>query len=874
MRRFPRGHTWYQRLLRLYPTDFRDEFGGEMTQLYRDRAREERFSSLWYGLFVDVVKTAPAQHLDILRHDLRDAWRSFRRTPAITAAAILSRALGTAVAIITFNVLLTVLWRPLPYQQPDQLVELFEANLTTGSTMRASALNYLSWAERSQSFQAIGAFGSTGFTLSGDGDPELLNGSAMTSSTFRVLSVAPLAGRVLQPEDDEPGSARVVALSESLWRRRFGGDRAILGRSIVLDGQPYQVVGIMPRTFREVGRSQVGATSAAQLFVPMQIDRGNERRDNHTLRVIGRLRGDVTLEQGRDELRRLAAAMEQEFPATNKGWTARFNPVSDTMLDPQVRGSLLLLGAAVAMVFLIVCANVANLLLARTIDRQGQLAVRVALGARRTRLVRQLITECVCLAAVGGAVGVCATAIAQPLVRTILPATLPRLDEMRVDLNVLAFAVLVTMTSALAFGIAPAARASRLDPMRSLTASGRASMSASRVRVRQLLIVGQMALATMLLVGAALVLQGLIRLQGVPLGFNPDRVLTSRVSLPRAGYPDAMKTGQFYEQLLMTLEQQGDVERVAVASSAPFAPGVRAAFRPPDPTQTRAADISAAEHIVSDDYFRVLAVPVMAGRSFNEHDTSGSVSVAIVSQAFANLWWPSADPIGQTMERSGKVYQVVGVVGDLRGSDTQGLRGGGPDREPRAAVYFSARQMPQRTMTLLVRARTEAGNVTSGVRAAIRQLDSMLALQQVRPLREWFDDSIAPTRLTMALTAAFAVCALLLASIGIYGVLAFTVVSRTREIGLRMAVGATRSRVIRLVLSDGMTWAGVGVVLGLLGALSGATLAATLVFGVNPRDPVTFALVGTVVMLVAALACSIPAARAVRVDPTIAMRTE
>jgi putative ABC transport system permease protein len=533
--------------------------------------------------------------------------------------------------------------------------------------------------------------------------------------------------------------------------------------------------------------------------------------------------------------------------------------------------------SAVTMVFLIACANVANLMLARGTRRHAEFAVRTALGAGRSRLVRQLLTESGCLAVISGAAGVLATAITHPLVRAALPPTWPRLDEMRVDENVLAFGLLISIVSGLVFGVVPALRASRLDVSRSLTHAGRATADSSRVRLRQTLVVAQIALATMLLVGAGLLLQGFVRLQRVPLGFEPEHVLTTRVSLPRSAYPDAARAGQFYERLLATLEGSGQLRAVAVATSAPFAPGVRASFQPPDRGQLSrggGGNETAAEHIVSGDYFRVLGVSLLAGRSFNEQDTAGSTAVAVVSQRLARIVWPDTNPLGQRLDRGGRPYEVVGVVGDIRGSDTQGRRGGGPDREPRAAVYFAASQLPQRTMTLLVRPTSDPASVIATIRGAVRQLDPTLALQQVRLLSDWFGDSVAPTRLTTALANAFATIALLLTSVGIYGVLAYTVASRTKEIGVRMAMGATRRRVIGLIVREGMTWAGSGILVGLIGAFAAARFIAALLFEVPARDPVTFATVGGAVAVVALAACLVPAARAARIDPTMAIRTE
>jgi putative ABC transport system permease protein len=869
------GERWYQRLLRLYPQDFRDEFGGEMTQLYRDRGRAEPWWSLWCGLVVDLVRTAPSEHLSMLTQDLCHAWRGLRRTPLVTATVVLTLGLGVGASTAVFSVVHAVLLRPLPYPEPDRLVEVFEHNLKNGALMRASALNYLAFAERSQSFEAIGAFSNGGLTLTDGGDPEQLYASVVSASFFTVLGVPPIIGRPLRPEDEQRAAARVVVLGESLWRRRFGGDPYIVGRSLTLDGERYQVVGVMPRAFREVGRAQAAGAADPQIVLPLTIDPALQNRGNRTLRVAGRLRQGVTLQQAGDEMRAVAAGMEREFAATNTNWGVRLERLPDTTLEPQVRRVLFLTLGAVAMVFLIACANVANVLLARAIQRHAELAVRTALGAGRSRLVRQLLTESAYLALISGAAGVLVAAIGHPLVRAMLPSTLPRLDEMRLDVNVLAFGLLISMASGLLFGVAPALRASRLDLSRSLTNGGRTTGDSSRVRLRQLLIVSQVALATMLLVGAVLLLQSFVRLQRVPLGFEPESVLTTRVSLPRSRYPDTERAGQFYERLLTTLTASDPLRAAAVATSAPFAPGVRVTYQPLDRGQVSAGGIStvaAAEHVVSGDYFRVLGVPLVAGRSFRDLDRPESSPVAIVSQRFARSMWPNTNPLGQTLERAGRQYEVIGLVGDIRGSDIQGLRGGGPDREPRAAVYFAAGQEPQRTMTLLVRPNGSPAVVS--IREAVRQLDPTLPLQQVRPLRDWVADSVAPTQLTSTLAAGFAVSALLLTSVGIYGVLAYTVASRTREIGVRMAMGATRPKVMQLVLREGMAWAGSGILLGLIGASAAASVIATLLFDVAAHDPVTFAMVGAVVALVALIACSIPAARAVRIDPTIAMRTE
>ena len=422
MSRHTPGERWYRRVLRLYPKDFRDEFGGEMTRLYRDRRNDERWWSLWCSLLVDLARTAPSEHLSMLRQDVRHSWRSLRRTPIVIATAVLTLALGIGASTAVFSVVRAVLLRPLPYPESDRLVELFEENLEVGSQLwRVSALNYLSWGERSKSFEAIAAFGSSGVTATDDRDPELLSASLVTASFFRVLRVAPIVGRPLRPEDEQPGSSRVVVLSESLWRSRFGADPDVVERSITLDGERYRIVGVMPRTFREVGRSQLAATADARVFLRWRSI--GRRRTARTIRSASSAGCSVAYPSSRPATKcaRCRQPWKQEFPASNTNWGVRIETLSDAMRDPQVHRSLFLVLGAVTMVFLIACANVANLMLARGTRRRAELAVRTALGAGRSRLVRQLLTESSCLAVVSGAAGVFVAAIAHPLVRALLP---------------------------------------------------------------------------------------------------------------------------------------------------------------------------------------------------------------------------------------------------------------------------------------------------------------------------------------------------------------------------------------------------------------------------------------------------------------------
>ncbi len=867
------GARLYRRLLRLYPREFQEEYGAEMARLYRDRARDEGVLRLWLALLGDLFRTAPKEQLNVLMQDIRHAFRQFFRTPIVTATAVLTIALGVGGSTAVFSIVYAVMLRPLPYPAPDRLVELFEDNPRADRPMfRVSTLNYLSWAERATTMEALATFQGSAVTLTDNGAPERLPGSAITASMFRVLGLPLLAGRGFRAEDERPGAQRVAVLGETLWRRRFGGDAAIVGQSITLNGERHQVVGVVPGAFREVGRTQASSVEAAQIFLPLTIDPARENRGNHTMRVVGRLRPGVSLDRARDEMRRIAAAMEQEFPATNKDWGVRLETLYDTMLDERVRPSLLVLLAAVGMVLLIACANVANMLLARGISRQRELALRTALGAGRSRLLRQLVTESVSLAVVSGTCGLLLAVLAVQTLRAMLPPTLARINEIEVDATVLGLGLLLSIASGFFMGLVPALRASRIALAPSLAQQGKGVAGPSGTLLRHAIVVAQMALATMLLVGAALLLQSFVRLQQVRLGFEPQGVITARISLPRAEYPDAARTWGFWGRLLESLDGMPQVQSVAAGITAPFGPGVRAGGRARD--RSDAEGIGAVEHMVSPDYFRALGVPLLAGRAFGQQDGSGSAPVAIVSESVARQLWAGKSPIGQSLDWNGRQHEVVGVVGDIRGADGRGCCGGGLDREPSAAVYLSAMQFPQRTMTLLVRTAGEPSAIVPAIARAVQDIDPAQPLYQVRRLHEWLDESAAQPRFTTTLSGVFAVVALLLAAVGVYGVLWYSVAQRTQEIGVRMAIGAQRAQILRLVMRGGMAWALGGIAVGLLGAFALSRGIGTLLYGVTAHDPVTYSTVGLMLAVVAMLACYIPAARAIRIDPVIALRAE
>ena len=664
-------------------------------------------------------------------------------------------------------------------------------------------------------------------------------------------------------------------LGESVWRRRFGGDPAVVGQVITINSERYEVIGVAPASFRDIGRSILTSTAPPQVFVPFTIDPARENRGNHTIRVVGRLRAGVSIGQAQDEMQRIAAALGREFPATNKGWSVVIDRISNTMFDQRVRPSLLMLLAAVALVLLIACANVASVLLARNLSRQRELALRSALGARRSRLIRQLMTEGACFAAVSGAAGLLFAALAVRTLKVMLPPTLPRIDAIVIDAPVLAAGLLASMVSGLVVGLIPAWRASRGVLTPELAQQGRSVAGTSRMFARNALVIVQTALATMLLIGAALLLQSFARLEQVRLGFEPDGVITARIGLPRTSYPDAARTLGFWQRLLESLDGRAGVESAAIGTSAPFTPGVRAGGRVRDRTVSTSPDgsVGAIEHVVSAHYFRALGIPVLAGRSFTAEDSPASPPVTIVSEGLARALWPDVNPIGQTIEWNGtRPATVIGVVGDVRGAAGQGPRGGGLDLDPGSAAYFAVTQQPLSAMTLVVRTSGESAVTSSLLRQAVQAVDPAQPVTQVRRLRDWLDETVAEPRFTTFLSAAFAGIALILTAVGIYSVLAGAVAHRTKEIGVRMAVGGTRAQIVRMILRWGFTVAASGIAIGLAAAVAFGPVLDALLFGVTSRDPVTYVAVAVTLGTVALLACYVPAARATKIDPLIALR--
>jgi putative ABC transport system permease protein len=801
------------------------------------------------------------ENASMLLTDLRYTARMLRKSPLFTLAVVLTVALGIGANTAIFSVVNAVMLRPLPYEHPDRLVWIAEKNDKLNlPTFAASLLNYLSWKEQSRTFEPMGAFGFATFNLTGTGDPEQLTGGNVTPSLFPLLGIKPLAGRAFADGEDRPGGARVVMIGEGLWKRRFGGDPSVVGRHLTLNGIDHIVIGIAP--------ASLALLSNGDLWTPMIIDPGREIRLNHVILAVGRLRPGATLEQAQAEMNVVAGQVNQQYPET-KEWGIRLVDFYHFFVNPQLQTGLMVLLCAVGCVLLIASANVANLLLARAASRQQEIAVRTALGASRGRLLRQLLVESLARSTIGGAIGLLAALWGVDAINAVMPANLLPVPDVGIDATVLWFALGLTVATGLLFGIAPAWHAAKTDLNEVLKQVTRAS-SGGRSRLRKGLAAAEIALATILLIGAGLLSQSLLRLQAVSLGFQPDRLLTFQLSLPRTKYP-AEKSTLFYRTLLDSLRATPGVRAAGASSGIPFGNGAYTATpivtTGPSPLPPDTA-IPTAWRVVTPGFFQAMRIPLLRGRDFTDADApAGAPQVVIVSQATATKFWGDADPLGHSLHRQSDLtrqYTVVGVVGDVRQAALS---------QETPAIYYPSIGLTG-SMGIVVRTDPPPTSLLPVVRQKLHDLDPALPMSSVRTMDEWVSNNAAQPRLNAILLTVFAAVAMLIAAIGIYGVLAYSVNQRTREIGLRMALGAPRAEVLRLIVREGMMVGAVGIGAGLAGALALSRALASLVFDVPVRDPLTYGLVAAALALVALAACVIPAHKASRVDPMIALRCD
>jgi putative ABC transport system permease protein len=793
-----------------------------------------------------------------LRHDLRYAVRGLRSSPGFTAVALLTLAMGIGASTTIFSVANTVLLRPFPYREPDRIVRLYETNPST-ETFGISEPNYLDWRQRVRGMSQLAAFTGRNASLLGDGDPVELAALVATPSLFPLLGVRPLLGRVFRDEEAKPGApARVVLLSYALWQTRFGGDRGVVGRTLNLGGTSYEVIGVMPPDLVFPGNPE--------LWEPLAPSPSAQRGDRR-LGVIGRLAPNVTLARSLDEMRSVARDLARQYPETNGEWGANVTSLQAWLVGDDLRTRVQALLVAVGLLLLMGCVNVANLLLARATARQREMSVRAALGAGRGRIVRQLLTESLVLAAAGAAIGVLLTTLAVPVLRDVGETAIPRLDELAVDWRVVSFGIAASLVTGILFGIAPALQASRADLNDLLRSGGRVAAAG---RLRSILIVTSVAMALVLLVGAGLVGRSFERLMRVDYGFRAEGVFTASVALPNGRYPERAQRAAFYSEAARRLAATPGVRAVGFTNIAPFSGGSTAISFAVVGRQPASADefLSANWRSVTPGYFAATGVPLKKGRLIAETDGEPAPRVVVITETMARRIWPGVDPLGQqvTVGGSPAPWTVVGIVGDIRDQLLQ--------EEPEPMMYLSFQQVPWSSMWVLVRGPGDPMALAPVVRREIRAIDPLLPVANEQPLSRLVSQIAAQPRFTALIFGLFASAALVLAVVGVYGIVAYGVTQRTREIGVRLALGATPSGIVRGVVRHGVGLAGFGIAIGLWAAYALSRFMQGILYDVAPTDAVTYLAVAALLVGCAAAASTLPARWAARLDPVRALRDE
>jgi predicted permease len=789
--------------------------------------------------------------------DVRFSIRSLRRSPGLAVAALLALGLGVGATAAIYTVVDAVLLEPLPYPQPDELVLLIDGNPEAGfPRFSSSPPNYADWKQQATSFEAMGAYSRANLVLDAPGaDPERISGAVVTDGFFQVLGKEPLYGRTFTPQEDLPGGEAVAVLGNGLWRRRFGGDPGIVGRTVTIDGEARRVVGVMPEGFqlpREV-----------ELWLPMALEIDPQQRGAHYIAVLARLRGGVDLAAAQAEMTGIAKRLEEAYPGANAGWTVNLHRVHELMVE-DIRPVLRVLGAAVLAVLLV-----------RAARREREMAVRTALGAGRGRLAAQLLTETLLLALGGGALGLAFGVWGTRALVAMNADDIPRPAEIGLDSSVFLFTLGVALVAGLLAGLAPVVHSARADLQGSLKEGTSGTGEGSRARLlRRGLVLTEVALAVVLLVAAGLLIRSLLEMASISPGFEAKGVLTAQVSLPEASYPGDPELDSFYRRLGERLAAIPGVESAGAGFPLPLSGGnyflsyyVEGRPEPP-PQETPSAGI----RFVTPGYLETLEVPLLAGRRLTEADRQGSRPVALVDRLMAERTWPGESPLGARITFSGadaeedQWMEVVGVVGDVRHAEL------GSDPGPQ--IYLPMGQSPMDTATLVLRTSTDPEALTGAVRSAVREIDPSLPLYRVQPMEDVVAASLADQRFSATLLGVFAALALVLASLGVYGVISYSVAQRSRELGLRMALGARRDGVLRLVVRQGMGLVLVGVGVGLVGAFLASRLLRSLLYEVGAGDPLTYVVVPVVLTLVGLVATLIPALRATRVDPVVALKAE
>src|SRR5882724_4459998 len=805
-----------------------------------------------------------------LLQDLRYAIRLLAKSPGFTAIAVLTLALGIGANTAIFIVVNAVLLRPLGFRDPSSLVLVAEKSAFP--TISTSFQNYIDWRDQSHSFESLEATRGTTITLTGAGEPERLNARMATAPLFSLLGVSAVLGRTFLADEDRAGGPPVAVLGYGLWQRRFGGSHDLLGKSITLDSQPYTVVGVLPSDFELLQPADVFLP-----FHPWAKTLPDDRNWHPGIFVIGRLKEGISREQGRTEMVAITKRLEEQYPIYNTGTSADVVGLQEQLVK-NVRPALLLLLGAVAAVLLIACANVANLLLSRATARGREVAIRTSMGATRSRVVRQLLTESVLLSLTGGLLGLLfAWASLGPLLR-ISAGTVPDVFSIGLDRSVLAFTILVSVITGLVFGIAPALRTTKLDLRETLNEGSRGStLGPGQHRLRGSLISIEIALAMLLLVGSGLLLRSFSRMQEVPLGFQADHLFLADLPLSTSGYAKPEQRYGFYDRLVERVRTLPGVRAASAASFLPVSGGggvihFNIAGRPP---KTPHDYVAAAFRATTSNYFETLGVPLLQGRTVSFSDTEKSPSVVVINATMAHVYFPNENPLGKRMQVGATpdntipTMEIVGVVGDV----SQGL-----GLEPKAEMYIPYRQLDQLIplfqMSIVIRTAGDPHQQAAALRSALAEIDPGQPLVNVRTMEDNMAATVAQPRFRTWLIGIFAALALLLAAVGIYGVMSYSVTQRTSEIGIRVTLGAQPVDVFRIVVGEGLRFALIGVVVGLTGGLILTRLLGSFLYGVSASDPLTFTGVALLLVLVSAAASFFPARRATRVDPIVALRYE
>jgi putative ABC transport system permease protein len=795
-----------------------------------------------------------------------------RKQPGFTAVAVLALALGVGANTAIFSVVNGVLLRPLPYTDPDKLVMVWERNIPRNRvTNVASPANYLDWRSQSQTLDPIAALVSVQLNLTSQGEPEELDAQLVTVNFFATLGVQPTRGRSFTEAEERVGNDQVVILSHSLWERRFGASETVLDQPLTLSGRDYRVIGIMPADFYFMNRD-------IEIWIPMSFEPGRDYRatTGRYLTSFARLKPGVTRDQSQAEMEAIASQLEKTYTNFNAGWSVNLVPLHEQVVG-DIRPFILLSFGAVVFVLLIACANVANLLLARAASRQKELALRTALGAGRSQIIGQLMTESVLLATFGGAVGLLLAYWGLKLLVAVGPDNIPRLSEIAIDLKVLLFTLLISFMTGIIFGLVPALQSSKPDLNATLKEGGRgARVGGSSRIVRNTFVIAEVALSLVLLIGAGLMIKSFMRLQKVEPGFRTENTLTLRLQLPRTKYQQEAQRIDFYKRLEERLRALPGVESVGAINFLQLDSGMKSATRfyvadrpEPPPGEKPSTEV----RVVTPGFFDAMAIPLLKGRMLDERDTAKSQRVLLINEAMARTYWPDEDPIGKRLVinwDSDEPDVVAGVVGDIRDL--------GLNIEAKPTIYWPHAREPYTFMNIVLHTRTDPRALASAAQNEVKAIDPEQPIGEVRTMEEVFSESISRQRFYMLLLVIFASVALILAVVGIYGVIAYSVTQRTHEIGIRMALGAQTADILRMVLGQGMLLTGIGLVIGIGGAVALSLLISNLISGllfeVGERDIMTFLLVSLVLAVAAMVATVFPARRATKVDPMVALRYE